>query len=118
MQACRAGLQKKLSDELERLKAKLGYGKELSVKWVPHQDKFLNSGNNKLSGEVVGKTIYIYEDDEKEALETLRHEFLDYMVSIEVIAPYKKFINNLIRLFEEEVYKRKEVLIENLRELV
>jgi len=120
MQTSQISALKKLTHELERLKARFGYGKELNVEWLPNQVKFLDSGKVKhqLSGEVVGKTIYIYDEDEGEALATLRHEFLDYMVSNEVIAPYKKFINHLIKLFEDEVHKRKEVLIENLRELV
>jgi hypothetical protein len=33
------------------------------------------------------------------------------------VAPYKGLINKLISLFEEEMYDRKEKLVERLREL-
>jgi len=33
------------------------------------------------------------------------------------VAPYKRLINKLISLFEEEMYDRKEKLVETLREL-
>jgi hypothetical protein len=33
------------------------------------------------------------------------------------VAPYKRLINKLISLFEEEMYDRKEKLIERLQEL-
>jgi hypothetical protein len=33
------------------------------------------------------------------------------------VAPYKRLINKLISLFEEEMYDRKENLVERLQEL-
>jgi len=33
------------------------------------------------------------------------------------VAPYKRLINKLISLFEEEMYDRKEKLVERLQEL-
>jgi hypothetical protein len=35
----------------------------------------------------------------------------------DLVAPYKRLINKLILLFEEEMYDRKEKLVERLREL-
>jgi len=34
-----------------------------------------------------------------------------------IVAPYKRLINKLISLFEEEMYDRKEKLVERLQEL-
>ncbi|MBS7613411.1 hypothetical protein KEJ48_04080 [Candidatus Bathyarchaeota archaeon] len=103
----RYNVQRKLEDELERLKHKLKMGYELEVEWIPNN-------NSKLSGEVKGETIYIYEEDFDRALKTLRHEFLDYTIS-QIIEPYKKVANQLILLINEEAYRRKEKLIEALK---
>jgi hypothetical protein len=102
--------QKRLENELERLKKRFKVGYELKVVWSPN-----NSGN--LAGEVKGETIYIYDESEKEALKTLRHEFLDYAIS-KLIEPYKNVTNKLIMLMNEEAYKHKEKFIEALVELI
>ena len=47
----------------------------------------------------------------------LRHEFIEYLLTQDLVAPYKRLINKLISLFEEEMYDRKEKLIERLQEL-
>jgi hypothetical protein len=103
-------LEKKLQSALTCLKQKLNLGYELQVRWVPN-------GDNRLSGEVKGDCIYIYDEDEVEALETLRHEFLDYAIS-NIIEPYKQVTNKLIALINEIAYKRKEKLVEALSSLM
>jgi hypothetical protein len=35
----------------------------------------------------------------------------------DLVAPYKRLINKLISLFEEEMYDRKEKLVERLQEV-
>lgn len=100
----------RLNQELSKLKSKLQLGHELKLKWIPN-------GNEKLSGEVKGDVIYVYDEDEKKALETLRHEFLDYAIS-KIIEPYKEVTNKLIILINEEAYRRKEKLVENLARLI
>jgi len=57
--------------------------------------------------------IYIYELDCTKALDTLRHEFLDYSIS-KTIEPYQKIANILIALINDEAYQRKEKLVEAL----
>lgn len=86
-------------------------GHELKLKWIPN-------GNEKLSGEVKGDVIYVYDEDEQEALETLRHEFLDYILTKELIWPSQELINKLISLFGELLYERKEKLIEKILKAV
>jgi hypothetical protein len=34
----------------------------------------------------------------------LRHEFVEYVLMNELVAPYKRLVNKLISLFEEEMY--------------
>jgi anaerobic ribonucleoside-triphosphate reductase len=103
-------LQTVLEAELERLKRKLQMGYELKVIWIPN-------GSDKLSGEVKGETIFIYEESERQAVETLRHEVLDYAIG-KVIEPYKEVTNKLIQVINEEAYRRKEKLIEQLLNLL
>ena len=105
-----SNLQIKLEKELERLKKKANYGYELKVVWLPSYD-------SKLSGEVKNGVIYIYESSEDEAIKTLRHEFIDYVVS-QAIELYKLVINKLIQLLNETAYERKEKVVETLVKLL
>lgn len=100
----------RLETELSSLKQKFGTGQELKLEWIP------NDGPK--SGEVTGTTVRIYESKEAKALDTLRHEFVEYVVVNELVAPYERLVNKLISLFEEEMYDRKERLIERLNELI
>ena len=102
-------VQKRLEKELERLKARFGVAARLEVVWMPNAD----SG---LAGEVKGRNIIIY-DDENKALDTLRHEFLDYCIS-QAIEPYREVANRLIKMVNEDAYKRKEKVLEALTQLL
>ena len=97
-----------LEQELSKLKFRFQMAHELKIKWLP-------DAGSKKSGEVIGRTIYIYEEDEAKALDTLRHEFIDYILTKELVSLPQKMINLLIKLFEEEMYERKERLIEKLK---
>ena len=102
--------QNRLSKELERLKRKLGLGYELTVKWLPRR-------KIEICGEIKGDVILIYEEDEAKAIETVKHEFLDYLIS-KAIDPYQKITNKLIGLINDEAYLRKEKLVEVLAVLI
>jgi len=67
--------------------------------------------------EVRGYHIHIYEEEGEVALETLKHEFIDYSIS-KVIEPYKEVANRLIALINDEAYRRKEGLVETMTRLV
>jgi len=108
--ACLNPIQIRLEKELERLKRKLNVGHELMVVWFPSPD-------SKLSGEVKDGVVYIYESREDRAVEALRHEFIDYIVS-QAIEPYKSVANKLIQLLNEIAYKKKEEIVENLAKLL
>jgi hypothetical protein len=99
-------IEERLKHELERLKRDTGLGFELDVVWMPQ--------DNKLSGEVKGKKIYVYEEDEEKAVETLYHEFFDYVIS-RAIEPYRSILNSLIGCLNEMCYRRKEEVVESLR---
>jgi hypothetical protein len=103
-------LQARLEKELGWLKRKVKLGYELQVIWLPGY-------NAKLSGEVKNGNIYIYEDIEEKAIETLRHEFMDYLIS-KVVEPYKLVANKLVELLNEEAYERKEKIVEALVRLL
>jgi len=107
----------KLEEELAKIQGKLGMDLDLTVAWVPGHVRRSVDGIA-LSGEVRGSTIIIYEEDEAEALKTLKHEFLDYVISREVEAPYKDLVNRLIGAFEAGAYRRKERLVERLSSIL
>ena len=102
--------QQELEQELELLKTAFKMGYELGVKWVPR-------GSEKLAGEVKADLIFIYDEDEEQAIRTLKHEFIDYLVS-QAIMPYKEVTNKLISLINEDAYKRKERLVEALNKIL
>jgi len=103
-------LQSVLEEELGKLKRLLTICYELKVEWIPNK-------HSNLSGEVRGKTIRIYEAEEKEAKETLKHEVIDYAIS-RVVEPYKEVTNKLISVINEDAYGRKEKLVEALSQLL
>lgn len=106
----------RLQAELERLKTLLHYGADLKVRWVP--DQVRQSEVRQLSGEVVGDIILIYDGSEAEALETLRHEFIDYVLTTELIKPLVDLINLLVKERERETYQRKERLVKRLTGII
>ena len=102
-----------LGDELERLKDLTGFGKELTVEWC-------RAHESPVSGKVEGSVIYVFEPTFIEAIKVLRHEFLDYLVSL-AVKPYEKaasyyraMVNSLIRELGEEAYNDKERVVEAL----
>jgi hypothetical protein len=99
-----------LQKELESLKSTSKLGFELDVAWRP--DK-----GNPLAGEVINKTIQIYESDESKAITVLHHEFIDYAIS-QAIRPYKSIANTLVKLVNSEAYASKEEIVEGLIRLL
>jgi hypothetical protein len=104
-------LQGRLEGELQRLSAKLGLNLDLRVVWTPDPP-------NSLSGEVRGNTIYIYEVEEEKAIQALRHEVLDHLITSRIVKPLVDLINLLIKAREAEIYKEKEEIVEALSKIV
>jgi hypothetical protein len=100
---------KRLHAKLEFLKKKLAFCRELQLVWMPGQ-------NSNLAGEVRNHTVYIYEQNEVEAMKILVHEVVDYSVS-QAIEPYKEVANSLIKIINGEAYKKKETVVETISKL-
>lgn len=99
-----------LKTELASLKRKCGVSNHLDVLWIP-KTNFVKEG------EVVGNTIYIYSTNFTDALETLRHEFFDALIS-SVSKPYLDLINALLSVISEKAYQKKEEVVESLVRMV
>jgi len=104
-----------LKDELEKLAQKVGIGFEVSVIWLPRTVKYKNG--KQLAEEVVGDTILIYTKDSEDAIELVRHGFVEWLLNRHT-GPYRQLVNKLIALFEEQQYERKEKTVEALVELL
>lgn len=101
----------RLDNELEKLKELLGLDSRLRVVWTP-------SSMSRLSGEVKGDTIYIYEVEPSKALESLRHEVIDYLITSKIVEPLVGLVNALIKAREVEIYREKEKLIDVLSRIL
>lgn len=101
---------KRLRRELDGLQKRLNIREQLEVTWAPGL-------KTDLSGEVKGHTIFLYDSDPSKALETLRHEVVDYVVS-QAIEPYKEIANESIRYLNRVAYAKKEEAVEKLRRLL
>lgn len=106
----RQRIQEVLEHELRRFQRITGRGIHLNVLWKPDH-------NTSLSGEVKNGQILIYEFEEIPALMTLRHEFIDFILS-QAINPYRDVANHLIKLVNEDAYRQKEQAVEALTRLV
>ena len=105
-----ANVQVRLEKELESLKRKLNINDDLKVRWIPN-------GSKKFHGEVKGQQIFVYDYNLESAVETLRHEVIDYLVS-KAIRPYMEFTNKMILMFNEKAYEEKEKIVETLLKLL
>jgi hypothetical protein len=104
-------VQAKLEEELEKLKEKLNLSPNLKVIWAPDPSK-------DLSGEVKDNTIYIYEVEEEKAIQALRHEVVDHLITSRIIKPLVSLINLLIKAREAEIYKEKEKIVDTLAKIL
>ena len=100
-----------LAEELRRIEEKLGLSLGLKLRWVPDPTK-------PYSGEVRDGCIFIYEGDEQRAIQALRHEVLDHLLSSRIVKPLVDIINLLIKCKESEIYAEKEKLVDILSKLL
>jgi hypothetical protein len=110
-----SSFQELLEKELSFLQRRTRVGYELKVKWLPGQ--LDHHDGRKLAEEVRGDTIVIYSENLKEAVELLRHGFLEWLMNRHT-KPYRQLINRLIELFEDLQYENKEKTIETLARLL
>lgn len=103
-EACRRAIICKLDKELKRLQGLLGLECNFQVCWQPDIYKGV-------AGEFKDGVIYIYEADENRAVEVLRHELVDYLLTTRLVKPLVGLINLLIKCRESEIYREKERLV-------
>jgi len=96
--------QGKLEEEFHTLMGKLGV-QSLKLVWMPDSDKTV-------SGEVREGIVYVYEEDEIKAVETLKHELIDYLVTSKIVKPLVELVNLLIKSRESDIYREKETIVE------
>jgi hypothetical protein len=107
----RGEVQKRLEEELERMKRGLNVSYSLRVRWIPCDE-------SKLAGEVKRGVIYLYDEEEERAVETLKHEFIDHHLTREIVRPLVEYINVQKSLIESLIYKRKEDVVDKIAELL
>lgn len=105
-----------LKRELKRLQQSTGLGHELSVIWLPDH-KHSSKEGKPLKGQVKNNLISIYLSELSEALETLKHEFIEYLFS-QAIQPYVDTINLLNSRLELEAYLKRETIVKALTNLL
>jgi len=93
-------VETKLEEELERLKAKVGLAGHLRVVWDPKPSS---------EGMVKGSMILVFDVDEEEALRTLRHEYIEYILTNEFLTP---------RIFEAKAHRRSDALVDIIASLI
>jgi len=103
-------VQTLLEEELRRLKEKSGLGYGLEVTWMP-------DGPKDRAGEVKRNVILVYEKEPEAALKTLRHEFVDWLVS-QVTRAHKQLVNKLLELLELQLYVKKEKVVQAILNLL
>lgn len=99
-----------LEKELQRLQEITGKCKDFELVWIPKK-------NSHIEGKVEDNTITIYSQEIKQAIETLRHEFVDYIVC-DAIKPYIKLVNVLLSAISRDSYDKKEESVETLLNLL
>ncbi len=108
-------LERELAEELERLKGKVGMGYELQVRWLPAHKKMRDE--RELRGEVKGSLILIYDKELEDAIETLRHEFIEWVLD-QINEPYRRLVNLLIKSIEIDAYLKREFVAKRLEKLL
>jgi hypothetical protein len=103
----KSNIESTLAEELRRIEERLGLSLGLKVRWIPDPTK-------PYSGEVRDGCIFIYEGNEQHAIQVLKHEILDYLLTSKIVKPLVDLINLLIKCKEGEIYAEKEKLADIL----
>jgi hypothetical protein len=105
----------RLEAELEKLKRKVGLGFEVNVRWLPGEIKFKDG--KKLEEEVIGNTIFIYEENPTRAKMLLAHGLAEWLLN-QHTKKYRLLINKLIEVFEQIQYEEKEKIVDAISNLI
>jgi len=104
-----------LQDELYRLQQRTQIGPEVRIEWLPGIVRYQDG--KRLAEEVKGNTIIIYAENTQEGIELVRHGFSEWLLN-QNTKMYRQLINELISLFEDLQYERKERIVEALTRLL
>ena len=96
--------------ELDRLQKITGNTQQFDLRWSPQSD-------SDIEGKVEGNTITIYSKNIEDALDTMQHEFVDYIIS-QAIKPYVKLVNSLMSIITKDAYETKEDAVESMLRLM
>ena len=99
-----------LASELNRLQKITGDNQQFDLIWSPQND-------SDIEGKVEGNTITIYSENIADAIDTLQHEFVDYIIS-QAIKPYVKLANSLMSIITKDAYETKEDTVEFMLRLM
>jgi len=110
-EAGRSSLQSDLEEDLRRLQRLVPLEESLQVCLKP-------TCKTEVLGEVRGSTIFIYSNNPSEASQTLKHEYIDYLLSRKLIDPLVSMINALTKIREDEIYRSKERIVDLLSGLL
>jgi hypothetical protein len=105
--------QEVLEDELAALKNFIPFGDAINLEicWIPDPDP-------PVFGEVINQKIFLYDSNLKNAISTLRHEYLDFYLSKRLISPLMAIVNLFIELKTNEIYKEKEKVVDCLLKFI
>ncbi|MEM3871728.1 MAG: hypothetical protein QXE05_04155 [Nitrososphaeria archaeon] len=109
-------VQESLEKLLEKLKKKTNLGFELEVEWTPGQIKYSKEGRI-LRGEILGNRILVYDQNFKDAKETLTHEFVEYLLD-QAAAPYRDLANLLLGQIDTKAYIVKDKVAKALTKMI
>ncbi len=96
--------------ELDKLQKITCTNQQFDLIWSPQS-------NSQIEGKVDGNTITIYSENLTDAIDTLQHEFVDYVIS-QAIKPYVKLVNVLMSIITKDAYDTKEDAVESLLRLM
>lgn len=105
-----ADVQMALEKEFAKLETLIPFDGVTAVRWKPES-------RDKLSGQVVDDVIYVYEEDLNSAVDTLKHEYLDCILTRKIINPLTAIVNIFIEDKTRQVYREKERIVECLLKL-
>jgi hypothetical protein len=100
----------RLEEEFHRWQA-LGLGVGLrKIVWTP-------GARTDIDAEVADGSIRVYVAEPEAAINAVRHEVLDYEISI-CCRPYVALVNAILAVAKEDAYRSKEQLVEKLSKLL
>ena len=99
-----------LAAELDRLQKITGNNQQFDLIWSTQSD-------SDIEGKVEENTITIYSENIIDAIDTLQHEFVDYVIS-QTIRPYVNLVNSLMSIITKNAYETKEDAVESILRLM